>query len=568
MGRRAGPHAHPRACWPQGDTGSHPPSASPAPRQQATARYKGEAQDAERARHPACPPHPSPLPPAGGEGKRTTSSEALIPAGSTPKSNSAASLVSSGSGALGSPDYRRAAFAASASCAGRGLLIRPPALFRRHRLRQAAAARRRPASAGGRAPARAAPAPPAASPASRRVSPPIIATAIGPQKTESVSGTKAKTAASAVRITGRARRTVLSTMASRSVDAGLGVLPHLVHQDQRVAHDHPRQRDDAEQRDEAEGHVRSAAAPPPRRGCRAARWRPPARCGRSGAAAPSASAASPRPSPGTARRALALALPLPPPRRRSRCRYARRGSVARSASMRGSAAAVTSGACSPGATRRARSGRARGCGARGSAPPSPAPAARAAPAAPRPPAVAMVRSPSARQRARAPSAGARSTTSTRRSPSRSCVAVAPESRRLDATARPPAATGRAARCAPRPARGAAPARARPRRAGRRACRAWRAARPSPASATRAQLGGIAAHARGTARGSRPAGRNRGGRRARAPPAPRRLRPARSASPAGARAPGRRGDWITSLAKASFGRSGFSARKKRGAPAPI
>jgi hypothetical protein len=46
----------------------------------------------------------------------------------------------------------------------------------------------------------------------------MMVTAIGPQKAERDRGIMAKIAASAVRMTGRARRTVASTIASPRVD--------------------------------------------------------------------------------------------------------------------------------------------------------------------------------------------------------------------------------------------------------------------------------------------------------------------------------------------------------------
>ena len=87
------------------------------------------------------------------------------------------------------------------------------------------------------------------------ISPPMIATAIGPQKTLRDSGIIASTAAAAVRTIGRQRRTAASTIAVAAGDAAGAVLLDLVDQDHRVAHDHAHQRDHAEQRDEAERPV-------------------------------------------------------------------------------------------------------------------------------------------------------------------------------------------------------------------------------------------------------------------------------------------------------------------------
>lgn len=84
----------------------------------------------------------------------------------------------------------------------------------------------------------------------------MIVTAIGPQKAERDSGIMASTAASAVRITGRARRTVASTIAVRRFDlASSFILLDLIDQNNGVAHDHAGERDHAEQRDETERRV-------------------------------------------------------------------------------------------------------------------------------------------------------------------------------------------------------------------------------------------------------------------------------------------------------------------------
>ena len=80
----------------------------------------------------------------------------------------------------------------------------------------------------------------------------MMVIAIGPQNAERDSGIIARIAASAVSTTGRARRTVASTMASLRVRPWDDVGLDLVDQDHRVAHDHAGQRDQPEQRHEAE----------------------------------------------------------------------------------------------------------------------------------------------------------------------------------------------------------------------------------------------------------------------------------------------------------------------------
>ena len=87
------------------------------------------------------------------------------------------------------------------------------------------------------------------------ISPPMIATAIGPKNAERDSGIIARIAASAVSTIGRKRRTVASMIASQRSLPARDVLLDLVHQDHRVAHDHAGQRDRAQHRDEAERHA-------------------------------------------------------------------------------------------------------------------------------------------------------------------------------------------------------------------------------------------------------------------------------------------------------------------------
>jgi hypothetical protein len=87
------------------------------------------------------------------------------------------------------------------------------------------------------------------------ISPPMMATAIGPQKTLRVSGIIARMAAAAVSMIGRKRRTVEPTIASQGGMPAFSVLLDLVDENHRVAHDHSRKRDDAEVGDEAEGNL-------------------------------------------------------------------------------------------------------------------------------------------------------------------------------------------------------------------------------------------------------------------------------------------------------------------------
>ena len=96
-------------------------------------------------------------------------------------------------------------------------------------------------------------------------SPPMMVKAIGPQKAEDESGIMARIAASAVSTTGRARRTVASTIASRRVEPVRHVRLDLVDQDHGVAHDHAGERDQPEQRHEAERLARRGSARATRR---------------------------------------------------------------------------------------------------------------------------------------------------------------------------------------------------------------------------------------------------------------------------------------------------------------
>ncbi len=83
---------------------------------------------------------------------------------------------------------------------------------------------------------------------------------MGPQKLDRASGIIARMAAAAVSMMGRKRRTADSMMASPQGVTGGEVLVDLVHENDRVAHDHAGQRDEAQHRDEAE------TAPVPRAG--------------------------------------------------------------------------------------------------------------------------------------------------------------------------------------------------------------------------------------------------------------------------------------------------------------
>ena len=86
------------------------------------------------------------------------------------------------------------------------------------------------------------------------ISPPMMATAIGPQNTLRDSGIIASTAAAAVRMMGGSAAPPLDDRIPGG-DAALAVVLDLVDQDHRVAHDHAHQRDHAQQRHEAEGPV-------------------------------------------------------------------------------------------------------------------------------------------------------------------------------------------------------------------------------------------------------------------------------------------------------------------------
>ncbi len=82
--------------------------------------------------------------------------------------------------------------------------------------------------------------------------PPINAVAIGPKKLLRNKGISARTAAAAVRVIGRKRRTVGADDSLEATVPGADVLLDLVHQDHGVAHDDAEHRDRSEQRHETE----------------------------------------------------------------------------------------------------------------------------------------------------------------------------------------------------------------------------------------------------------------------------------------------------------------------------